>query len=365
MRNSEQQEWEAYKARELAGLTPLLAELGYTLEAAQPHTGGERHLTRPIGSGRKLLLLGRSAEGARVVIKATSDPLGKAEIAHERTCRSVLERVPFAYQAFLSPAEILFVQRGGYDILVSEFIEQERSFLERPVEEQFALALRAFKAQESAHATTAAHLRLIAGTFGEMHAPEYRRKLAQYAHEVAALAPDASRTHKMLERAQALLAEHAETLERYTDFLTHWDFTPQNIRVRGSDIYLLDHSSMHFGNKYESWARFINFMELYNPPLAHALVRYVADNRTPEESLSLRLMRVYRLGELIRYYAGWLPRTQGNLKLLAQARIDFWTTVLEAVLDNKEVPLDVVEEYTKTRDALRSEDEKQRQVGLH
>jgi hypothetical protein len=339
--------------QELADVTPLLKELGYALEEKQPHIGGERHLTGPIGSGHKLLLLGTDAGGKRVVIKISNDPTAVAEMQHERVCRDLLERINFAAQVFNSPREILFAKCQGYTILITEFVGQEKSFLERPVEEQFALALGAFKAQEGAHAATYSHARAIKNTFGEMRSGDYLAKLTGYAQQTR------------LPEALEFVQKHRQTLEQYCGFLTHWDFTPQNIRVHGGDIYLLDHSSLRFGNKYEGWARFINFMELYNPPLAKALVQYVKDNRAPEESLSLKVMRVYRLAELVCYYHGWLPRTQGDLHQLAQVRIDFWEKVLGLVLEDKEVPPEIVEGYKKTRDSLRSEEEKERQQGLH
>lgn len=338
--------------KELNAVEPLLARLGYTLDERQPHIAGERHLTGPLGGGRKLLLLG-TKDGKKVVIKISKDPLAVAEMAHERTCRDLLERIAFAAEVFHSPKELAYETHAGYTVLVTEYVEQDRSFLERPIEEQFALALSAFKAQESAHAATYEHARAIKNTFGEMRSAEYLQKLAEYARETE------------LPHALSFIQDHQETLEQYCGFLTHWDFTPQNIRVRDGVVYLLDHSSLRFGNKYEGWARFINFMELYNPPLAHALVQYVRDNRTQEESLSLRLMRVYRLVELVRYYTGWLPRTEGNLHTLAQARIVFWTEVLAAVLDDRNISNELVEDYKKTRDHLRSEEEKERQKGLH
>lgn len=349
--------WEEYRERELTGLRPILKELGYELQERQPHLGGERHLTKPLESGRKLVLLGRHNDGMHVVIKASSEAGGIKEIEHERTCREILEKISFAYQTFLSPKELLFVHRRPYAILVTEFIEQERPFIERPVEEQCALALKAFKAQESAHATTYEHVRVITKTFGEMRAADYIEKIRRYAQQV--------KPYAALDAAAEFLSHNAQTLEQYGGFLTHWDFTPQNIRVKDGNIYLLDHSSLHFGNKYEGWARFINFMALYRPPLAQALMQYVCDNRAPEESLALKLMRVYRLAELIRYYTGWLPATEGNLHDLALARIAFWSEVLKAVLEDLEVPAAVIESYKKTRDSLRSEEEKNRQVGLH
>jgi hypothetical protein len=339
---------------ELAKAAPTLSQMGYTLDDRQPHISGERALTGPIGGGHKLLLLGKDAGGRRVVIKISRDPKAIAEMKHERVCRDLLEQIRFASEVFNTPKELMFGKRGSYTVLVTEFIEQDAAFLERPVEEQFALALSAFRAQEGAHAATYEHARAVKSTFGEMRAQDYLAKLREYARETPGL-----------ERALAFAEDNAGALEQYCGFLTHWDFMPQNIRVHGGRIYLLDHSSLRFGSKYEGWARFVNFMELYNPPLARALVQYVKDNRTPEESLALKVMRAYRLAELIRYYAGWLPRTADNLHALAQARIAFWKNVLDAVLDGKEPSPELVGEYVKTRDALRSEEEKERQKGLH
>lgn len=339
--------------QELGLVTPILEKLGLTLEDKQPHIAGERTLMGPIGGGTKLVLVGATTEGTRVVIKISNDPKAVEEMEHERVCRDFLEKIRFAHEVFSSPKELLHTTHQGYTIVVTQFIEQDRSFLERPIEEQFALALAAFKAQEGAHATTYEHARAISNTFGEMRSQDYIEKLSEYARETE------------LPQALAFVEKHKETLEQYSGFLTHWDFTPHNIRVHGKCVYLLDHSSLRFGNKYEGWARFINFMELYNPPLARALVQYVKDNRTPEESLSLKIMRVYRLVELVRYYVGWLDRSEGDLKKLAEVRIRFWKSVLEAVLKDEDVSPALVEEYKKTRDSLRSEEEKERQKGLH
>lgn len=356
--NTEEEKWNEYCKQELVRLAPILKNLGYSLDEQQPHISGERYLTRPLGSGRKLLLLGhQTADNIRVVIKTSSEVLGIKEIEHEHVCREILEKISFAYQTFLSPKELLYTQADGMVLLITAFIEQSHSFLERPLEEQFELALKSFKAQESAHATTYGHIRLIQKTFGEMHAAQYIEKFKKYVDE--------SQPYADLSSAYEFLKQNIRTIEQYCGFLTHWDFMPQNIRIVGEHIYLLDHSSIHFGNKYEGWARFINFMTLYNPPLARALLQYVRNNRTPEESLSLKLMRVYRLGELIRYYTGWLPRTEGKLHELATARIYFWNQVLEAVLNDTEVSMETVETYKHTRDSLRSDAEKQRQVGLH
>jgi len=271
--------WDAYVARERTALEPVLASLGYTLDHVQPHLGGERYLMQAITthSGRKLILLGtRMSDGKRVVIKATGDTSGTRELEHERVCRQALKEINFAYQVLFSPEELLFTTVGARTIFIQAFIEQESTFLARPLTEQFALALKAFKAQESAHATTYKHQRLIERTFGRMDSVEYLKTFERFG------APQA---------AYEFLQKNKDTIDQYSDFLTHTDFVPHNIRIANGKIYLLDSSSLRFGNKYEGWARFLNFMTLYNPALETALVQYVRDNRTPEESLALRLMR--------------------------------------------------------------------------
>ncbi|HEX8947033.1 MAG TPA: hypothetical protein VF829_02360 [Candidatus Paceibacterota bacterium] len=371
MATDAKKDWEAYVAREQERVTPLLAARSFTLDAEQPQTIGERYLTRPIGSGRKVVLFGRRrSNGMRVVVKTSSETQGKDELLHETRVHAMLSRIRFAYGTFALPEILLFDKQHG--VLVTEYIEQEKSFLERPLKEQFALALDAFKAQESTHATTAEHWSELERLMKE-HAhyvkPGEYRKIGEYAQDLVGLLADEkelySKIDALLNKVIELLEARRETLERYDGFLTHWDFTPQNFRIRDDTLYLLDLTSIRFGNKYESWARFINFMTLYNSPLAQALVEYVQLNRTEEEVNALRLMRAYRLVELIRYYATWLGKTQGDTLELAKARIAFWTEVLEAVLNGREVSEDVIDVYKNKRDALRTADEKQRQRGLH
>jgi hypothetical protein len=65
------------------------------------------------------------------------------------------------------------------------------------------------------------------------------------------------------------------------------------------------------------------------------------------------------------YYVKTLEKSDGNLLTLNTTRVHFWNTVLSHVLKNESVPESIVETYKKTRDALRSADEKKRQEGLH
>jgi hypothetical protein len=344
---------------DFATLTHILNDLGFTLDPNQIHIKGERAVI----STNKLVLLGHHAhDNKRVVIKASNNPDGIAEIRREQTCRELLPQIKFAYQTFASPSELLYIERQGYLIMVTEFIEQDLPFLDRSFEEQFDLSLRAFKAQESAHATTRSHGKEVRNSYGFMSTHDYINAVQTYRNDVSKLAPNYTHLYDM---AIEKLNANISVIELYQNFLTHSDFVPHNIRVKDGVLYLLDHSSIRFGNKYDGWARFLNFMVLYNRDLERALIQYVSDNRTPEEMQSLCLMRIYRYSELTWYYAKQLEKTKGALNQLSQARIAFWAEALSLALENKDVPESRVEEYRVVRDSLRSQEEKDRQIGLH
>jgi hypothetical protein len=360
--------WEEYCKREIAVLTPILRLQGIHLDEAQPHISGERFLMQAVttSSGRKLILLGKQADGSKVVVKAANDAEGIKELEHERNCRLILQKLDFAGEVFHTPQEILHMQKDGYTINVQRFIDQTCSFLDRPQAEQFSLALKAFKGQESAHATTFKHRKLIAKAFDMRDKKTYLQMFAQFAEGITHAMNNDADISSTLADAQEVLRSNQTIIEQYSGFLTHTDFVPHNIRVSEEGIiYLLDHSSLTFGNKYEGWARFINFMALHNPPLQKALEQYVRDNRTEEESVSLRMMRIYRLGEIMYYYVRTLPKSSGDLLKLNTARIHFWKNVLLCVQKQEEVPQEIIDSYTKMRDSLRSEEEKKRQLGLH
>ncbi|MBX9907045.1 hypothetical protein K2X96_04085 [Patescibacteria group bacterium] len=364
---SSRENWERLYREDMERIRPLLTKHELALDPEQPHTQGERFLMQAVTteSGRKLILLGTTKNGKRIVIKITKDPQGKKELVHERACRTLLKKIRFAYDVFFSPEEILFIEEKEYLIAVYVFIEQECAFLERPIEKQFAFALRAFKAQESAHATTWAHRKLIENSFTRATSNTYIQTFKEFKEKTIAAHATNTDLSNLYARTLEELERNKETIEQYTDFLTHVDFVPHNFRIQNNTIYLLDHSSLRFGNKYEGWARFLNFMVLYNKPLEEALVSYVKNNRSPEETLSLHLMRLYRLGEIIWYYTRTLERSEGNLLALNTKRISFWSKVLEAALRHESVNEEMITEYKKSRDLLRSDDEKQRQVGLH
>lgn len=366
MSNTEQN-WKKYLETKLPKVTSVLNKHGFSLEDNQPHVMGERFLMKALttAGGQKLILLGKRQDtGDRVVIKITDDNAGKSELAHEKLCRQMLHRLNFAYNIFHSPEELAFLSEDNFILSVHSFIEQDSSFLERPLPEQFDFALEAFKAQESARATTHSHFKQITNTFGNRTSQDYLRLFDAF---VSALknkkAPQ--RTVELVGKTSEKLHQNSRRIEQYCGFLTHTDFVPHNFRIAGDVLYLLDFSSLRFGNKHESWARFLNFMTLYNRDLEALLIKYVEDNRAPEERESLQLMRLFRLGEIITYYINLLPDSEGKLLELNKKRVEFWTEVLAAELENKRVDTDMVDTYKKTRDELRSADEKERQKGLH
>lgn len=344
MQNDTRSQWERYKNQELQNSAGLLNRLGISLEHEQPHVSGERYLM----SGRKLVLVG-TYRGTRAIIKVSSAESGKQEIRAEHHARELLQQLRFAYEAFSFPQELLWHDTRDIVLFVTAYIEKEKNFVDQPNEEQFALLLRGLKLQEAVHATTAAHARTIQHTFPLWGAREYLRTAATYGEPEALQA----------------LTEGREALERYCGFLTHTDYVPHNLRVHNGEIYLLDSTSLRFGNKHESWARLVNFMLLHNPPLADALVQYVRDNRAPEEYESLRLMRIYKAAQLVYFYKHSLEKTEGNLRTLTEARIEFWRHVMRACIADTTLPTGVVDTYRAVRDSLRSEEERERQKNLH
>jgi len=366
MPSSEREAWETYREEELRRITPIIANLGYTLDAAQVHLGGERFLmagARDVGGGGlKLVLTGReTATNKRVIIKASNDPEGIAEIERERECREVLHSLKFASRVFRTPEELLYTRQGEYVISVTAYIEQEQAFIEHDLDEQFFLALRALETQESVHATTYSHAQVIKKTFGMVGAQDYLDAFDSFEERATRGDPDDTSLAETFGRGHAFLHAHKTVIERYCGFLTHADFVPNNLRVAGRDLFLLDYASIHFGNKYESWARFLNFMIHHNPELERTLAEYVRNNRTEEEYLSLRLMRIYKIGYLLAFHAEALGKTSGNLHELTRHRINLWTHAMDAVLKDKPVPKEIIDSYMGGLERLRSDDEKARQ----
>lgn len=364
--NEEKQAWEAYVANELRVVVPILEKLEYALDEAQVHIAGERYLmVRPRdvgGGGKKLVLSGeRLSDGKRVVIKVSSDPAGMREIEREREARLLLHKLNFARRTLYTPAEIMFLRRGKHLISITEYIPQDQPLLARSLEEQFFLMLQALEVQERVHATTYAHADVIQSAFGFASAQDYLREFERFRDSALADAPQNTHLAEVFAKASALLHTHKTNIERYCGFLTHADFVPNNIRITDHTIYLLDSASLHFGNKYEDWARLLNFMLHHNLSLEQTLAQYVRDNRGEEEYLVLRLMRIYKIGFLLMYYSQALGRTEGPLHTLTQERLSFWTDAMEALCNDASIAPERITAYLERQQALRSDEERARQ----
>lgn len=365
MESSSYEDCKKYVLQERSFLEPVLDGLGYTLDKVQPHLSGERFLMHAVTttSGKKLILLGtHNATGARVVVKATRDANGKDELAYERACRTAIHRLTFTYHAFASPAELFFGERSGFCISIQEYIEQSSTFLTRPLAQQFAFVLTAFKAQEGAHAATYEQLRAAKQVFGSIDTDMYLKNAQEFGARASSIQPGLSAIYQ---QAYRILEKCRIRIEQYGNFLTHTDFVPHNFRIKGDVLYLLDYSSLRFGNKHEGWARMLNFMTLYNPELERAFLAYFKENRAIEENESLHVMRIYRLTEIIWYYVRATGQSSGNLRLLNDERIQFWSQVLAAQLEGNVLNPAIRLEYMGTRDALRSDEERERQKNLH
>lgn len=346
----------------------ILTELGYMLDEVQPALLGERRVMQALTtvSGSKWVLIGQEVTSSlRVVLKVAEDAQGKAELLHERTCREVLHKIRFAYDTFSLPREVAWHTRNGMLIAVYEYIPKESPFLSLPIATQFSYALSSFKAQESAHASTYEHQHLVEETFGALWARDYLRLFEKFRGIIREHPITTTEELSLLEKVSHTLIQGRNVIEQYAGFLTHTDFVPHNFRIHNEKVYLLDLASLRFGNKYEGWARFVNFMTLYNPPLAQALTTYVHDNRSIHEQHALYLMRLFRLGELWAYYIRTLERSEGDLHALNEARVRFWSTVLTHTFAHEQIPEDVRQTYIHTRDLLRDEEERKRQENLH
>ena len=361
-----QSNWRTFVENELNTIRPILAKRGYSFSAEQPHTKGERFLMKNITttSGEKLILLGADKQSNRVVIKATRDETGKQELEHERKCRALLQDIDFSYTSFDAPKEVAFWSESGYMFAIQNYVDQACNFLDRSLEEQFIYALNALNTQAGARITTNSHLKKVGSVFGIRKSSDYIRLLNAFITSLQQrqVAPEILAT---VESVLTTFKKEKLRIEQYCGFLTHTDFVPHNFRIANNIMYLLDWSSLEFGNKHESWARFLNFMTLYNPQLETLLIDYIDKNRSFEERESLQLMRLYRLCELITYYANTLTSSSDDLLELNQVRVYFWHNVLKAELQNKRVDRSIVARYQNTRDKLRSSGEKERQRNLH
>jgi hypothetical protein len=333
----------------------ILAPLGFSLEAEQPHMSGERFLMMK----GKAVLTAIDKTGHKVVVKISNQKNGEVEIDTEKQIHDLLQSLSFSNDSILLPKELYYGRNAGYLIRVTEFINQEGVYVDQPIEKQFFLILRALEAQESFHATTFEHLKKVDSLLPVLSAKDYFREFEGFICNIRKTNNE-DLTGTLL-RALDELTSNKPTIDAFCNYLTHTDLVPHNFRIRNGGIYILDLVAIRFGNKYESWARFMNYMIIHNPELEQLLDKHVRDNRGEKEYLSLRLMRIFKIGFLLEYYTLSLAKTEGELHILTLERINFWHEILKYIMENRDIPENFVAEYRRKRDALRSDEEKRRQ----
>lgn len=362
MTKSDSKFWDKAVQEELLVITKIIEPLGFSIDKNQPHLSGEGFLLLK----EKLVLVGRrTADKKRVIIKISKHDSGQSEIRRERDVLNALVKMLPSNGFIHLPGEVYFGQVDGYLIWISKFIEQEQIFAAKPVEEQFSLALNIFKALESFHISTSENLSNVSGVFEIANAETYIRSFPNFMERVLKHSPGNHQAVKILSKAEAFMNSNKKVIEKYCWYLLHRDFAPSNMRVSGQNVYLIDLSSMRFGNKYEGWARFLNWALLHSPELEKLLSDYVRQNRGEEEFLCLRLMRMYGAGFLIRFYAETLKKISGDLLLLNQKRLELWSFIMESLLKDQPIPTETLEEYWSECNRLRSKEEIERQKEIN
>lgn len=357
MGNEKREAWRDTLAAELQEVTSIASELGYTVDAIQPHLTGERYIA---GGATKLVLNSRKGED-RVVIKASKTPGGITELEREKAGRDSLTSFSFASDALKVPREIHFGTHGAYCVFITQFIEQKEVLFEKSLEERFFMALRALEAQESFHATTYEHLKEVRDRLPVFDAQAYIDSVTGFARDCENL-PGAA---ELMRRVTEELTNNRILLERYGGYLAHFDFVPHNLRVDGHTLWILDFSELRFGCKYESWGRLVNYLLIHDQPLAEALLSYVLHERGNDESEALRVMRIYKAALLVAFYARTLPKTEGAFRELTELRAVLWMDITQKLLDRALFPEADAPAYIAQRNALRSAEETERQKGFN
>lgn len=352
--------WQEFTTSEIETLTQLLEKKNITLAKDQPHISGERYLM----SGKKVVLVGiQNDTNQTVIIKSSTDKASIKELELEQQARKQLQNLPFAYQPLLAPKELWSENTHGRLTIAIEYIDQPKPYLQLPLREQFDLVLGAFSMLAGTHATTASHS-VIQNKFGGWSASNYLSSLSIFCEKMKSSSASSDSLQKLLREVISTLTKQHDDIERYCGFLTHDDFALHNFRFRDNGIYLIDQSSLKFGSKHESWGRFLNYMLLYNRELEQALLKYTELNLSPEEQASIRLMRIYKLVELLSYHTIATEQSTGNEQALSQHRLHFWEQVLHSLLAGTHVAEGDVTDYKRKRDELRSPEELLRQKAL-
>ncbi len=351
--------WKKFVETELKYFQPKIEKLGFVLLESQPHLKGERSAFR----SQKLILLGkRKEDGLKVVIKVSREKLGASEVEEEVRGKSALSKIKFSYTVFNDPRQIYFEYKKREIISITQFIEEDKKFLDRDLKEQFLIVHEALTTLEGVHVVVKKHQKEVEKFFKIYTFDIYKKELTENINYISESFSD---FQEILNNAKNIFLENKNRIEQYQNFLTHFDFVPHNFRVADNKIYLLDHSSLRIGNKHEGWARFLNFCILYNQELEEKFLQYFEINRSREEKESLYLMRIFRFVELIAHHTKIYFESEGNLKVLSKERVLFWVNILNLHLKQEKFDQNLIEEYKNKRDNLRSLEEKERQKVLY
>lgn len=284
----------------------------------------------------------------------------KEEIKQEKKVRDIISSFKPFKKAILLPKEIYFGEKGNHQIFVTEFIPQERVFISLPLRKQFTTIVKTFTKREVLNGKTFDVVRTKFKSFPFLKARDYLKNFKEFQSSIlknyrTPVIEEATREgHKLLKNNKSIIEDHC-------DHLVHTDFAPHNFRVRGGKLYTLDCSAFLFGHKYEELARLLNYMVIHNSALEKKLNKYIFEKRGREEFLSLKLMRIYKIHHLLKFYSDALSKTKHDLLALTTHRVEFWKDVLRCVMQDRQIDGKILKVYLKNRDHLRSAEEKKRQ----
>ncbi len=297
----------------------------------------------------KRVLVARNKDDEKVIVKISDSPNGKREISSEKEIQDALTKAVFSQENIFFPNEVFYGESNGFLIRITNFIDQEKVFGAHTIEEQFFMIMREFETQESFYANTFEHINMIKNVFSVTNSKDYVTRFSNFD-----VGPSKS-------NALELLKTNKDLMETRSNYLTHTDFVPSNFRVVRNKIFMIDLSSMHFANKYEGLARFLNWCIIHNPQLETLICEYIKNSRGEEEYLCLRLMRIYKAGFLINHYNVTLSKTTGDLYTLTKRRLELWQKIIKCLIEDSSIPLDLIDDYKKDRNELRSAGELKRQ----
>lgn len=350
------QKWDEKIKSELPIIRELLSTIGVTLDEIQPNLIGEKFLMKT----DKFVLNGVYApEKARVIVKISNHKAGIKELEADRHIAQVVDKLSFSTEKIKTAKEYFYGDLGGYRVMVQEFLDQPEALIKLKLEDQYYISMRGFSVLESFYLAAKSHYKEVKSHFPILTGKDYLKTFSKYLKSVHKILNDPSVDSK-LDDAYSLFKKHLKLIDKYSTYLVHEDFVPHNFRIYNNILYFIDHEALRFGNKYESWARYVNWMLVQNPPMEEKLVQHV-QKIGPEDYLNLRMMRLLKCAQLITYYAETLAKTSGDTYTLNLRRFNLWLEVLVALTNDRKLHSSFIEEYKQARDVLRTDDEKQRQ----